>query len=232
MSKPRRNFARGGFTLLELVIATSMIAMLSLSLYACMNVGLRASRSIERNAAASREAAVVFDMLEREFTSIPPPSGTLAGPFTAYALGTSGASADYVEFYSLGGDARDAAAWGQYAGLAEGMRRVQIRLRTDQSPPCIVKRVERNLLSQTALQTPPDEVIARDVKSFSLRYYDGSTWTDEWDSTQLNNVLPVAVAVTVEFNQPSRANPAQPYKVMRIIPIPTGAVSQSGGFSF
>jgi hypothetical protein len=45
------------------------------------------------------------------------------------------------------------------------------------------------------------------VRSFNLRYYDGLTWQDSWDSTLLDNNIPVAVEVTLELDRSTESQP-------------------------
>ena len=53
----------------------------------------------------------------------------------------------------------------------------------------------------------PDEeaVICRNVRTFFVRYYDGQQMLETWDSTQLNNALPMAVEITLELDRPAAA---------------------------
>ena len=85
------------------------------------------------------------------------------------------------------------------------------------STASLVRRVTRNLMPTT---NPPveEEVICRDVKSFSLRYFDGQAWQENWDSTTVGDVLPIQVAIVVELNGPDPQNPsATPRKATRVI---------------
>ena len=60
----------------------------------------------------------------------------------------------------------------------------------------LVRRVYTNLLAQ-AIVTPPDQPICHNVQSIAFSYFDGVTWTDTWDSTQLSNTLPIGVQITL-----------------------------------
>ena len=62
----------------------------------------------------------------------------------------------------------------------------------------LLRRVTDNLLV-TKTAEPVEEVLIRDVRRFSLRYFDGLDWLDAWDSTTLGDVLPLAVEVTLEL---------------------------------
>jgi hypothetical protein len=111
--------------------------------------------------------------------------------------------------------------------LAEGIRKVEYALRTDVTPPVLVRRVTRDLLSPVETQ-PEEEILARDVRSFSLRNYDGATWQEEWDSTTLGDVLPMAVMVTIELNDP-QAQPgvASARRSERVVTISCGKMTDS-----
>jgi hypothetical protein len=68
---------------------------------------------------------------------------------------------------------------------------------------------------------PDEEVLCRGVRSFTLRYWDGYTWQDVWDSTQVDNMLPAAVEARLELDWPPQQRPspdAQPtYRAIRIV---------------
>ena len=46
---------------------------------------------------------------------------------------------------------------------------------------------------------PEEQVLCRSVASLNFRYFDGSNWVDEWDSTADANSLPLAVEVDIEI---------------------------------
>jgi hypothetical protein len=59
----------------------------------------------------------------------------------------------------------------------------------------------RSLLSSTE-PPPEEEILCRGISAFQLRFFDGYQWFDEWDSTQYENTLPIAVEVTIELTRP------------------------------
>ena len=93
---------------------------------------------------------------------------------------------------------------GAAASLMPGVcdvRMVDLLLVPSNSGPVLVRRVTTNLLTGTT-QQPYEEVICRGVRSFNVRYFNGSGWLDSWDSTQYENMAPTAVEVTVELQRP------------------------------
>ncbi|HEY7087382.1 MAG TPA: type II secretion system protein GspJ [Tepidisphaeraceae bacterium] len=243
MNHRRRHHA---FTLLELILAMAMVAMLSLTLYATFNVAWKAKRRAEATVRPTRTIAIAIDMITRDLDSMVPPnpqSATtanlyLAGPFVGEQDGGVGSEADWVEFCCLGSDATGINV-GSGTGLgtgvaaptddnptAEGIRRVDWGLRTDVTPSVLVRRVTRNLLAPTDVD-PEEQVICRNVKSFSVKYFDGQDWYEDWDSTQQqDNAIPLLVQVDLVINQeptPQQQRTGQDpgtYHVNKVIPIP------------
>jgi hypothetical protein len=72
-----------------------------------------------------------------------------------------------------------------------------------------------NLLSPSQVD-PQVEVLCRRVTSFGVRYFDGTLWQEEWDSTTLGDVLPAAVQVVLQVEWPGRrAEPPTVYQATR-----------------
>ncbi len=214
--------AARGFSLLELLLAMAMAAMLALSLYTAMNVALRAKASANASLEPTRAAMIAMDLIQQDFQSVPPPGDStgntvpLSGAFYGEHLPAAGGDNDSVEFHSIGadpieGDPIDAPP------LSEGIRRIHLQVRVDGAASVLVRRVTRNLLpaSEPAVQ---EEILCRNVRSFGLRYYDGVAWQEDWDSTTLDDNLPLAVAITLELGEPNAD--AAVKKVTRVIPLP------------
>lgn len=212
-----RRRTRSGFTLLELVTATSMVAMLTLALYGAMSTAFRARRTMASQTTAVRQAAIAMDLVAQDLQNVLPPTGTLAGPFVGTAMGNPGAEADSLVIYTLCRDTDPKSD----DPFSEGMRQVEIALSGDTQSTTLVRRVVRNVLSQSAV-APQEEVIATDVRALAIRYFDGTTWQEQWDSTQLNNVLPVAVEMSIELNQPAGRDENSYYRITRLIPMSCG----------
>lgn len=219
-----------GFTLLELVLASAILATIAAALYGSLGVAFRGRAAAQRQVDAMREAHLTMRIITRDLDNILPAAPipedgvlrTLAGPFYGLPMGTGiGTSGAHLEFYTLARDPRLAGT-----PLADGVRRVELLLRTDLASPVLVRRVESNLLAETATD-PYEEVIADNIRSFAARYFDGNNWLDEWDSTLQGDLLPRAIELTVEFDLPAPRDPTQPYRVVRIIPLSSSQPAQS-----
>jgi prepilin-type N-terminal cleavage/methylation domain-containing protein len=245
---------RPAFTLLEMILAIAMVAMLSGTLYMSLNVAFKARDSAHAAVGPMRQASVAMDLIRQDLESVPPPSPTptdtttapllLNGPFYGgiQQIGTGGSPTSVLDFFSIGRDTVLPAAQNLPQPLSEGVRRIAFLVRTDlqpQGPPVLVRRITRNLLSQ-AQQEPEEEILCRGVRGFVVRYYDGVEWLEEWDSTTLGDVLPMAVEITLEMDkspgqtQSPWLTPAQsePYRITRVFPLPCAKpvdLTQSGG---
>jgi type II secretory pathway pseudopilin PulG len=235
-----RHRRSGGFTLLELILALGMVAMLTLTLYMGLTVTIRAKERAFAAVAPVRTALLAADLVRQDLESVLPCKQLLAGPF----IGTSQNDADVLDFYCLGSDVGWHAAPVAQQGLtplqggdvpwSEGPRHVVLYLNTDTQPPSLVRSVTRNLLAPT-VPPPDEEILCRNVRSFKVRYFDGTDWQDSWDSTTLGDILPQAVEMTFEAVIDDAPKPGQQpvvYKVTRVFPLacatPADSTSGSG----
>lgn len=217
---------RRGFTLLELLIALSITAVISVSLYASLRIAFKARESAQRSVEPSRTAQLAFDFLRADIESAVIPNGTLRGPFVGTDLPSDGGGdGDYLEFYTLGNPQTDA----QRLGVAGEVRRVELQVAADANGrgQVLLRRVYGNLLA-TVEPEPYDEVICRGLVGMNLRYFDGYSWLDSWDSTQSDNVVPAAVEVTLQFRPPG-VNPVGVIQYQRVFLISTSTLSSSTG---
>jgi prepilin-type N-terminal cleavage/methylation domain-containing protein len=216
---------RNGFTLLELTVAMAMVSMLMLSMYTALSVTIRAKRSATAAVAPTRAGTLAADMIAQDLQTVLPPTGLFAGAFIGtQQMGPNGGRADTLEFYCIGSDAGATGstalgATSQESPLAEGIRRVDLLIHPEVQPPALVRQVSRNLLP-TVQPPPEEEILCRGVRSLTIRYFDGEAWQDSWDSTGAGDVLPLAVSVTLEVNDPQSVDPmAKPLVVSRVIPL-------------
>lgn len=218
---------RRGFTLLELTIATLIMAMIALTLYSCLRTAFRARTQAIDQVRGPRQASIVLDLLAADFQSIVKPGSALGGAFTGYAMGSPSAPADSVSFVCLG---KDDELTQQANGVVdnidtpalEGPRGVTFLLRSDSGSSRLVRQVQRHLLA-TALPEVEEETIADGVRGFSVRYYGDEGWVSEWDSDTTGG-LPLAVELTVQLDVPLNGDPDHVYQASKLIPLAVGGI--------
>lgn len=179
-----------------------MTAMLAGGLYATLSAAFKARRNSNDEIGTFRRAELAADFVCTELRSAVVPNGILAGTF----MGTDGTSitgreSDTVSFY------RTADATDQDVCQGDIM---MVELACEPSSRGtgmdLVRRVRRNLLAPTFYDMP-GEVLCRDVLAMNIRYFDGMSWLDSWDSTTVENSLPLAVEVslTIASDEPPSA---------------------------
>jgi len=72
-----------GFTLLEMLVATVMVAMLAGSLYASLSIAFKAKTSAETAVETVRKLNLTIELIKADLQSAMTPGGTLAGGFTS-----------------------------------------------------------------------------------------------------------------------------------------------------
>jgi type II secretion system protein J len=189
--KPARSDNRG-FTLLELLIAMTMMTIIAASLYTSMSIGFKARESAERVVEKGRSAGIAVETIKNMVASAMVPSGILAGSFVGEDDENDGGyPADTLTFYTADYNPGE-------AEVACDIEKVEISMsaRKNTNERVIVRKVTTNLLSPTTLD-PDEEILCGNVRSMNLQYYDGSDWQDDWASSENDNSLPRAVKITI-----------------------------------
>jgi prepilin-type N-terminal cleavage/methylation domain-containing protein len=210
--------AARGFTLLEVLLAIGIVSIIAGSLYASLYIGFKAQRSATAAVAPVRIAALTLEMIRQDVEGALPPNGVLVGPFTGVYS---------AEFASLGFfSAANVPAPGEFAS---DLRHVELLVDTavDDGKPALYRRVTTNLLPSSETLSR-DQVLCRNVTQFSLRYFDGTEWSDSWDSVAYDNQLPLAIEVTLEFNYiaDSLRGDERLYRIRRVMAVPCGRTAQ------
>ena len=116
MSRP----ASRGFTLLELLVAMTMAAIVAGALYASLRTGFHAESTAEAAVEPIRTADLAMGLLRPDFESAVAPGGVLRGTFLGTdGTGEGGLPADTLEFYTLG-DPTDTAILNSGSGTGAG----------------------------------------------------------------------------------------------------------------
>ena len=195
-----------GFTLLELIVAMALMNVIALSLYASMHIGVKAKRSSQSAIKAYRTIVPAFEIIRSDVGSAMAPDGLLAGPFVGEDLQDS----DFLSFHTCNYRPRE-------DEVASNI--IYIEYLLDEDPELqqavIKRRKVKNLLSTTAVE-PDDEIIARNITGFDVKYYDGYAWQDAWDSTAQGNTLPWAVKVSLFMASPDTEDGSSQKRFSRI----------------
>ena len=209
LSRRRFSGARG-FTLLELLVAISILAMISILIYSAFAAMRRSKEGLERLQDRYREARQAMQRITRDLSSAYlsahiPLDSRLIVQRTAF-VGKSGNPMDRVDFNAFSNTRRDKDSREtdqvevSYFGIdnRSGSSGIDLARRSGVRPDLDPQHGGRV------------EILATDIDLFELEYLDpvSATWSDSWDSTQASgqlNRLPLQVRVTLVLNGGQRA---------------------------
>lgn len=199
-----------GFTLLELLVAISILAMVSVLIYGAFSAMRKSKEGLERVQDRYREGRMAMQRISRDLSSSylslhTPVDTRLAVQKTAF-IGKRGSPADRLDFNAFSNTRRDRNAHESdqaelsYFGSEdpEQQSRLDLARRTSTHPDLDPQHGGRV------------EVLATDIDLFQLEYLDPQSgmWNETWDSTQVTgqpNRLPLQVRVTLILNEGGRA---------------------------
>ena len=206
-----RAHSRTGFTLLEIILAVTMLALVITAVYGTWNAALKSWKRGTDVAETFQRQRIVMDTLSE-----------LAQSMTFF----NSQSALYTVIAEHGRNGDDSVSFvtasdvllPQSESLAAGMRRVTISLaRGDRNRSYLALMNEPALEVQDKSGPATTHVLSTDVTGFYVRYRsprDGS-WSDEWAE---ENLPPAAIEFTLVFGGGDRRAP--PVVVTRAVELP------------
>ncbi len=208
------------FTLLELLVAMTIMAIIGTFLYTSLHLAFKVRDSAEAAVEKTRSLEIAMSLIKEELMSAMPPTGVLAGAFKGEdEQDADGNDTDTLTFYSSdntpGEDEK-----------ACDIRKVEFEIteRDNTKEKVIVRDITTNLLSPKTLD-PDEEILCGNIQSLNFRYYDGSDWQDSWDSTENDNSLPVAVEITITLattGEATSSNDETGYSLTQTVALPCG----------
>lgn len=178
---------QGGFTLIEVLVAVSMLAIVMTAVYGIFGGVNSAKLRLERDSADYHMARVVFDRLGRELHGAYYRSADLT---TMFRGGVNDEGESFLELTTT--------AVSLLSATGSGISEVRYRLAPDLEAGegrQVLLRAERARQSATG---PVDDRMMRlapDVTSLSLRFFTGDSWQEKWDARQ--NGLPELVEISL-----------------------------------
>ena len=206
---------RGGFTLVEILVAMGIFSMVLAAIYSTWTAILRSSKVGHEAAAAVQRARVAGRTIEETLGSVQ----SFALNQNYYAFVSENGSEAMLSFVSRLSPSFPRS--GKFAGL--DVRRVTFSLEHGRDGG------EDLVLRQTPLLMEMDKdeqnyplVLAKNVKEFKTEFWDTrlQDWTDEWKQT---NQIPVLVRVTLKLANNAFSSQVR-QQVTRIISLPSVTV--------
>lgn len=231
---------RRGFTLLELVMALSLSAVMGAGMVVAFNGGRRAEARTTADADARQTGRIALEWIVRDLSSCWTTESELS-----HISGTSdelgGLASDRVVFATTGHlpawreltqDAHNAELQGLTTSVVTAgvpapetdyiHVEYNIGLGNGEGFGGLVRRVKKIAFtgSEEAEDGWVDQPLAREVVALEILYYDGSEWVEEWDSAEREpaEAYPTAFRVTLKVRVgPSEAPRVDPLTGERVL---------------
>ncbi|OGS24430.1 MAG: hypothetical protein A2314_09325 [Elusimicrobia bacterium RIFOXYB2_FULL_50_12] len=189
---------KNGLTLLELLVAVTILATVSAVVYQSFRAIIRASRTVQERAWVNQNLRRAWREISCDLRCAFVSQSGDAMAFRGYARTHPGSESSRVEFVT----------WRRHGNLM-GLVRVEYYVDADAATP--ERGLVRKVLGFPSPRTKPFEaelsVVAPLAQSLKLEYFDGKTWADEWAAggtnqyAQYRNQLPLLVRITLKFDE-------------------------------
>jgi type II secretion system protein J len=223
-----RTNIHSAFTLIEMILAIGISAIVLVAINAVFfaAIHLRDVGSEAVEAATPIDQAVTVLRHDLQCAVTPKPNGLMSGDFKVGNVTSTGISEPVLaEIFTATGSLGQNEPWGD-------IQRVTYELKASPNGSSdLYRSVTRNVLTTTSPDVA-DQLLLSGVATVQFSCYDGSQWSDTWDTTDTSSVstnLPQAVRVTI---QRSGINNVGASSIEMLVPIdsqsPTNAAATLG----
>jgi general secretion pathway protein J len=188
------------FTLIEVLVALSVMSMIAVSIWAATSQTTRTRQVVQESHDKHHQVRVAFDMLTRDLTSafLSWNRAQLEPTHDTVFIGEDHGETDRVDFAAFTHERR-------YFDVKESDQcEVGYFLAPDKEEPERMNLVRREspVLDAEPLEGGQLLVLVEDVTVFDLQYFDlvMNEWQDAWDTTEVTgqaNVLPMQVRIRI-----------------------------------
>jgi type II secretion system protein J len=207
----RGDVRTGGFTLLELLIATAVGAVVLVVIQTSFFGALRLHNTTHARAEADLSLQRALGIIRRDFAGLMLPGGVLSGQLQttvfSSSLGDSFGERVTPDLFTTSGKVD---GWNPFSE-AQMVAYFLAPTHDGSGAKDLVRAVKRNLLP---VQDQPGEpqVLLRGVMEATLEFYDGAGWIGEWDSestSMLPNALKLRLVLATEAGQRASTEPVE-----------------------
>lgn len=206
VSKSQRQHTRAGFTLMEVILATAVAAIVLIAIQTVFFSALRLRTTTTERIESGAERQRALSILRRDLADLAANSSTTG----TFLLGLQTSASSYIsddggervspDFFTASGAIDDRSTFADIQCVAYSL---QGNAGTD-TGRTLCRLIDRNLLPVSSSK-PEFEPLLRNVKSISFEYFDGSSWSSDWDSTTDSGTgtMPTAIRVQIELQPTS-----------------------------
>jgi type II secretion system protein J len=216
---PFGSVCRGGFTLVEVMLAMAVCAVVLAAINGVFFGALRLRETTNRVVDESQPAQLALTILRSDLESAvsPTTNGIMTGDFRVGDITSLGLNQNVsIEMYTTTAALHEDEPWGE-------IQRVTYELRSPTGGPLgrgqdLVRSVTRNLLA-TLTPVPEDQTMMGNVQNLTFDCYDGTQWRNTWDTTASDTNLPIAVRVTIQLAGDGPNDPRAQQPIVLLVPV-------------
>lgn len=208
--------ARGGFTLLELLVATAVGAVVILVINATFFSALKLHNTTHAKIDQDLEVQRALSIVRQDLAGIMLPGGVLSGQLQTTALSSStDVDGERIspDIYTNSGKVD---GWTPFADV-QMVTYYLGNANTGGQSRTLVRAVTRNLLPVQDI-TADTQTLLTNVASAEVSFYDGTDWTPEWDSS-VTSTLPTAIKFSLTLAPPEGSAQSPPAPIELIVPV-------------
>jgi general secretion pathway protein J len=179
----------GGFTLVEVLLAVSLVAMMATLVFGSLFV---TTSAIEAARANSANEQIIRSILRVMIDELSVGKNSPAGPWMGINGQFDGQPADTIAFLTMG----------QFRGAESTKDTEEVRIVYTREGDRLLRYVRKNLYGLTDESVGYIELVTK-VKAFNVRYYDEKNrlWVDEWDGRGRLTSVPKALLIELTLLQ-------------------------------
>jgi general secretion pathway protein J len=180
-----RRIPEGGFTLVEVLLAVSLVAMMATLVFGSLYV---TTSAIDTARAKSANEQIVRSTLRVMTDELSVGDASPTGPWMGINGQQDGQPADTVAFFTMG----------QFRGAESAKDTELVRIVYTREGDRLLRFVRRNLYGLTDESVEQVE-LATKVKGFNVRYFDSKSnlWLDEWDGPVRGSPKAILIELTL-----------------------------------
>jgi len=190
--------ASSGFTLIEILIATSIMALLLAAIHGAFFGVLRLRERTIAHIEASLPQELAMQIIQRDLANlVASTNGTFFGPLQTENQTNQLPGQIGPDFYTSGGELDGMVPWGNVMKIDYLL--TMATNGTGGPGLDLVRAITHNLLPISQQPLPEEkQTLLSGVQSLKFLYYDGTQWDQNWDTTQETN-LPTAIKVQIQM---------------------------------
>lgn len=216
-----------GFTLIEVLLAVGIFAIVLFAINTVFFSALRLERSTSHAVDARLPLNQAFAILRRDLQgAVQPMTNSYLLPRNFTTGGRSGglgsSQSGSLEFYTTTGIINDDVPWGDLQKVRYEL--VAATDRANAKGQDLVRVITRNILATTTVEED-EQLLVSDVESVEFLCYNGTDWRNAWDTSGGDVGLPLAVRVRVQLASENQEVKLSREPLELLVPITTVALT-------